>query len=100
VRPLTPRAQSQVEALIEHYEARGYDGALRNLADALRDVSAKIEAADGLGLTAPRPYPDIAHLNLGFRWLKMGSYWFAFTPAPEMLIAGVFHEASDIPRRL
>ena len=100
MRPLTPRAQSQLDALTEHYEALGRDDAIRNLMTALIDVSNKIEAAAGLGLHAPLPYPEIANLNLGFRWLKMGSYWFAFTPAPDMTITNIFYEKSDIPNRL
>ncbi len=89
-----------MEALTAYYEARGRDDAIRNLAAALVAVSDKIEAVGGLGLHAPRPYPAIAGLNLGFRWLKIGAYWFAFTPAPDMTITGVFHEAADIPNRL
>lgn len=100
MRPLTPRAQNQLNALTEHYESLGRDDAIRNLMTALVDVSAKIEAVGGLGLHAPRPYPEIAALNLGFRWLKMGAYWFAFTPAPDMTITNIFYETADIPARV
>ena len=100
MRPLSPTAQSQLAVLTKHFEARGYDDAIRNLMNALLDVSAKIETGGGLGLHAPRPYPDIANLNLGFRWLKTGSYWFSFTPPPNMTITGVFYETSNIPARL
>ena len=74
MRPLTPRAQIQLDALTERDEALGRDDAIHNLMTALVDVSNRIEAVAGLGLPAPRPYPEIANLNLGFRWLKMGSY--------------------------
>jgi hypothetical protein len=67
---------------------------------ALTAVSDRIETTGGLGLHAPSPYPQIASLNLGFRWLRQGSYWFAFTPAPDLTIAGVFYVTADIPNRI
>jgi hypothetical protein len=61
---------------------------------------ARIEASGGIGLSAPTPYPAIARLTLGFRWLKMGAYWFSFTPPPELIITGVHYDRLDMPNRL
>jgi hypothetical protein len=41
--------------LINYEEDLGRDGANSNLRKALIDLSAKIEAADGMGLLAPTP---------------------------------------------
>jgi len=100
VRPLTPRARRQVTELTQHDEALGRDGAIHHQIPALTHVSDKIEASGGIGLHAPRPYPHLAELQLGFRWLKAARYWFAFTPAPGLTITGALLEAADIASRL
>jgi hypothetical protein len=66
---------------------------------ALSAVSDRIEAG-GPGLPAPSPYPQIAGLGHGLRRLRQGSYWFAFTPVPNAIIAGIFYGTADIPNRL
>ncbi len=49
------------------------------------------------GLNAPRPYPSLAHY--GFRWIKVGSYWFAYTYTGAAITA-IFYDKADIPNRL
>ena len=49
-----------VFALLDHYEEKERPGAMTSLLRSLRDAWAKIERDPGIGLAAPRPYPDIA----------------------------------------
>jgi hypothetical protein len=59
----------------------------------------RYENKRGLFFDAPRPYPNLA--SLGFRWAKEGSYWIAFEQTDAgPIMAGIFHEAADIPNRL
>ena len=70
---LSPEAESQLDALIAHYEALGRLQAAINLLDALERAQARIEANPEAGLSAPRPYPALA--KAGRRWIVEGSYW-------------------------
>jgi plasmid stabilization system protein ParE len=97
--PLSPEAEAQLDALLVHYEKLDRVEAARNLLAALEKVSKRIERSPELGLSAPRPYPLLSHL--GFRWIKEGGYWIAYTHiANDLIIAGVFHETADIPNRV
>jgi plasmid stabilization system protein ParE len=53
--PLSPRARRQVAALADHYDARSWPEAIRNLLSALRDASAQIERDPAAGPPALRP---------------------------------------------
>ena len=94
---LTPEASAQVEELERYYIARHRPQALRNLSHSLAEASLIILNAPQRGLTAPRPYPDLAGLRLS--WLKRGRYWIAYDPAGPT-IAGVFFDTDDIPNRI
>jgi hypothetical protein len=94
---LTPEADAQVGALERFYIEKQRPQALRNLGHALAEASLIIMNAPERGLPAPRPYPALA--SLGLSWLKRGRYWIAYDSAIP-IIAGVFFETDDIPKRM
>ena len=91
-------AAARVEALQRHYRVRNRLEAVRNLAAALAEAEARIERDLGAGLSAPRPYPDLARPDRA--WTKAGRYWIAYGTTRPPVILGVFHEAADIPGRV
>ncbi len=94
---LAPEASAQLDAFERLYIAQQRPQALRNLGHALAEASLVILNAPRRGLTAPRPYPELAALEL--LWLKRGRYWIAYDPAGP-IIAGVFFDTDDIPNRV
>ena len=94
---LTPEASSQIDAFERHYVERQRPQALRNLGHALAEASLVILNAPQRGLASPRPYPELANLEL--LWLKRGRYWIAYDPVGP-IIAGVFFDTDDIPSRV
>ena len=94
---LTPEASAQLEALERFYIEKQRPQALRNLGHALVEASLIILNAPERGISAPRPYPELARLAL--LWLKRGRYWIAYDQTGP-IIAGVFFETDDIPNRL
>ena len=74
---LTPAADAQGESLLDHFDRLDRTEAIRSLLQALEDAKLRIERAPLAGLPAPRPYPSL--VRLGFRWIKIGAYWFAYT---------------------
>jgi plasmid stabilization system protein ParE len=98
VRTLGPRAERHVDDLLAHFEQIERPEAARNLIRAIQQASIRIEQSPESGLPAPRPYPSLA--GLGLRWIKKGACWFAYMDdGGDPVIAGVFHESADIPRR-
>ncbi len=91
---LSPEAEAHIAALERFYIERERPQALRNLEHALAEASLVILNAPERGALAPRPYPELAVLNLS--WLKRGRYWIAYDPVGPV-IAGVFFETDDIP---
>ncbi len=94
---LAPEAGAQLEEFERLYVAQQRPQALRNLGHALAEASLVILNAPHRGLAAPRPYPELAALEL--LWLKRGRYWIAYDPAGP-IIAGVFFDTDDIPNRI
>jgi hypothetical protein len=86
-------------AFILHYEALGRDRAIDRLVTSVETACGRYENKRGLFFDTPRPYPGLA--DLGFRWTKEGSYWIAFEETGTGPgVAGIFHEAADMPNRL
>ena len=94
---LTPEASAQLEALERFYIEKRRPQALRNLGHALAEASLIITNAPERGLTAPRPYPELA--AVGLSRLKRGRHWIAYDPVVP-IIADVFVETEDIPNRI
>lgn len=94
---LTARAERQFRELRQHYEDLERPAATRGLIAALEEASRKIEKSPAGGLTAPRPYPQLACPDR--LWIKAGRYWIAYEPT-ILTITGVFHETANIPGRL
>ena len=94
----TPEAARQVRALRQHYEERDRPEAARGLATALEAAWRKIVTTPGMGLPAPRSYPNLA--RSGQRWIKAGRYWIVYSSEGKPTIVGVFYETADIPRRV
>lgn len=94
----TDEALDHARDLRRHYESLDRDTAIRALMRALAEAEARIELAPGVGLPAPRPYPQLA--RPGRAWVKSGRYWIVYTTTSPPVIAGVFYDAADIPRRL
>ena len=94
---LSPEAETRLDGLLLHYERLQRVEAAENLLAALERASVRIEEASSAGLPAPRPYPVLA--RLGFRWIREGSYWIAYSPTRPPVIVGVFHATADIPNR-
>ncbi len=95
--PLSPEAERQLDGLLRHYEALGRLEAAERLFKSLERASRRILLTPDVGLNAPRPYP--AAQRLGFRWIKEGRYWIAYTRVSDPLIVGVFYDAANIPGR-
>ena len=94
---LTSVAERHVDDLLTHFAGKRRPEAIENLSIALRRALHRIETNPEHGLPAPRPYPALSELKL--RWIKEGSYWFAYTEANPPVIAGVYYAAADLPRR-
>lgn len=95
---LSPEAEAQIDALLEHYERLGRVEATRNLIAVLNTASARIERDPGFGLLAPRPYPSLA--KTGRLWLHVRPYWVGYSTTAPPVISAVFYDAADIPGRL
>lgn len=95
--PLSPEAEAQLDGLLVHYENSERLEAARNLLAAIQNASSRIQRSPDAGLSAPRPYPDLA--RYGFRWIKEGAYWVADTDN-GLIIVGVFYHTADIPHRI
>ena len=96
--PLSPEAERQLDALLEHYERLGRIEAAQNLFKALEQASRTVLTSPMAGMVAPRPCP--AARSLGFLWIKEGRYWIAYRSDAPAMIMGVFYDAADIPGRL
>ncbi len=94
---LTPKASAQLDEFERYYIEQQRPQALRNLGHSLAEASLIIQNAPQRGLAAPRPYPELASLEL--LWLKRGRYWIVYDPAGP-IIAGIFFETDDIPNRI
>ena len=95
---LTPDARRQVRALRDHYQELERIEAVRGLRRSLVAAWEKIVANPAAGLSAPRPYPQLA--RPGRAWIKAGRYWIAYSTNVPVVIVGVFYETADIPRRM
>ena len=94
---LTPEASAQLDEFERYYVEQQRPQALRNLGRSLAEASLIILNAPQRGLPAPRPYPELASLEL--LWLKWGRYWIAYDPTGP-IIAGIFFDTGDIPNRV
>jgi len=94
---LSPEAEAQLDALLVHYEKRNRPEATRNLIAAVEGAIVQIGTNSSTGVTAPRPYPILA--SYGFRWIKAGSYWFAYTFTGSA-ITGIYYDQANIPNRI
>ena len=94
---LTPEASAQLDEFEHYYVERQRPQALRNLGHSLAEASLIILNVPQRGLPAPRPYPELANLEL--LWLKRGRYWIAYDPTGP-IIAGIFFDTGDIPNRV
>lgn len=96
--PLSASAEAALDALVIYFARLGRDRAIERLLASVRTACDRYEQ-QGSTYDAPRPYPALA--DLGFRWMHEGAYWIAFdTTQDGPLVAGIFHEAADIPNRL
>jgi plasmid stabilization system protein ParE len=96
--PLSREAHQHISALRRHYESVDRLEAVANLLAAVQQASDAIERDPMGGLRAPRPYPQLE--RPGQAWVKAGRYWFAYRSQPRPVIAAVFYESADIPKRL
>ena len=95
---LSPRAERHVESLLRHFDKLGRPEAQAALIAALDEAARIIESSPGVGLTSPRPYPDLARPDRV--WIKSGRYWIAYRHRPSPVIVAVFHDTADIPGRI
>jgi plasmid stabilization system protein ParE len=95
---LTPEARQHVRALRAYYEEHERPEATRALRNALTTAWDKITTSPAAGLSAPRPYPQLA--RPGRVWLKSGRYWIAYQTVPVPVIVAVYFETANIPGRL
>ncbi len=94
----SPEAARQVAELSAHYRRKERPEAVRNLRVALETASDRIRRAPDAGLTAPRPYPEVAHA--GERWVKQGRYWLAYSLTDPPMFLAVVYDQADLPRRI
>jgi len=92
------KAERQVIALRDHYENLGRIAAVRALVAAVDAAERRIERDPAGGLTSPHPYPQL--VRYGLAWIKEGRYWIAYSADHTPVIAGVFFETANIPRRI
>jgi plasmid stabilization system protein ParE len=97
---LSPEADRHLRQLTEHYEARDRLDAARNLLAAVEAAKMRIARRPSDGLPAPRPYPELADLDL--LWIIEHRYWIAYTSTSSdpPVIAAIFHDTADIPNRI
>ena len=96
---LSPEAERQLDELALHYAERGRDEAIDNLAGAVERACERYAEGRGSFYDAPRPYPTVR--QPGWRWTKEGRYWLAFTAdAHGPIVAAIFFETADLPRRI
>jgi plasmid stabilization system protein ParE len=97
--PLSPAAQAALDALTEFYRVRGRDRAIELLANNIEAACKRYQSGRRRFVPAPRVYPQLS--DFGFLWTKEGPYWIAFAEtASGPVVAGLFHEAADIPNRM
>lgn len=95
----TRAAAAQVEALFEHYLVLDRDGAARNLLRAVDEALDRIEADPPAGLPHPRPYPGM--VRWGYRWIKVGRYWFGYASTVDgPVLTNVLYDAANLPGRI
>jgi plasmid stabilization system protein ParE len=92
---LSPEADAHLARLTEHFESLNRLHAAQNLLLALEAARSRLVSEPGVGLPAPRPYPDLG--RLGFRWIVERHYWIAYTPTDPPVITAIFHETANIP---
>lgn len=92
---LSRGATRDVAALARDFRRKNRPEATRNLLAALNQAMKQIATDPSGGLGAPRPYPGLA--QPGRAWMKVGRYWFAYSPDDPPVITAVFHDAADIP---
>ncbi len=92
---LTQEAEAHIKGLILHYESLDRPAATRNMMAAVEAAKERIARAPAVGLSAPRPYPQLK--KFGRLWLKEGRYWISYSPTNPPAITGVFFETVDIP---
>jgi plasmid stabilization system protein ParE len=95
---LSENALRTVADLRNHYERMDRPEASRNLRLALRRASERIDREPEAGLSAPRPYPEVA--RAGVRWIKEGRYWIGYSLATAPVILAVVYDQADLPRRV
>ena len=91
-------AIDQIDALRLHYIAKSRVEAAIALDRALGRAEQAIGLQPDAGLTAPRPYPQLA--RPGRAWMHLGRYWFSYTLDTPPVILAVFFDGADIPSRL
>ena len=92
------RAIDQIDALRLHYIKKVRLEAAMALDRALEQAEQAIGLQPEAGLSAPRPYPDLA--RPGLAWFKAGRYWITYSLTTPPVILGVFYETANIPRRV
>jgi plasmid stabilization system protein ParE len=95
---LSPEAETQVDRLIAHYEAKERLAAAVALLNALERAKLRIAQAPEAVLDAPRPYPTLK--RYGRRWIIEGRYWISYSLTTPPVISGVFYATADIPNRI
>jgi plasmid stabilization system protein ParE len=95
---LSPEADRHLRHLTEHYEARDRLDAARNLLAAVEAAKVRIARRPEDGRRAPRPYPELADLDL--LWIIEHRYWIAYAASDPPVIAAIFHDTADIPNRI
>ena len=96
--PYTPRALRQIAKLDQHYRRLLRAEAIINLNAALEEAERKISENPTGGLSAPRPYLQLA--RRGTSWVQVGRYWVGYRTAPHLAIVAVFYDQANIPGRL
>ncbi len=95
---LSDDAARDVAELRNHYARKGRPEAVRNLRFAVQQAAERIDRDPQGGLAAPRPYPEAA--EAGWRWIKEGRYWIAYSLTRPPLIVAVIYDQADLPRRI
>ena len=100
---ITGTARAQYFGIIRGYlrstpRRSARPAAVRKLLEAYDTAVEAISNDTKSWLSHPRPYPQLARLEL--RWIKVHRYWFGYMPGAEPIIANLLEETSDIPRRV
>ena len=96
---LSIEAEAQLDALRHDFADKKRPEAIDRLADAVQAALVEVDRGGPTHRRYPATYLEVA--GLGMQWVSVHRYWFGYVSTPSgKVIANIFFDAADIPRRL